>query len=189
MGDSGATTCSSDTDCDDGLFCDGAERCLLGDDGADARGCVAASTPACDTPEACSEEEDRCLTACDLTGDMDGDGHLTIACGGDDCDDMDANRYPGNTEVCDPGSHDEDCDPETFGFVDADMDGVSIDTCCNVAPTDPSIAAATATTRTVPSIRARATDHPQPATDSTTTATERWTRAALARRARRSLVA
>jgi len=130
----GNETCMADTDCDDGLFCTGAERCLPSDDGADARGCVLVSAPRCDPLGACDEARDACLTSCDLTGDNDGDGHITIACGGDDCDDTDANRYPGNVEVCDPGSHDEDCDPATFGFVDADMDGVSIDTCCNVAP-------------------------------------------------------
>jgi len=126
--------CTADADCDDGLFCNGVERCVPGDDAANAHGCAPAVAAACDPPEACNEDEDRCLTACDLTGDMDGDGHLTIACGGDDCDDMDANRFPGNVEICDPGSHDEDCDPESFGFIDADMDGVGSNHCCNVAP-------------------------------------------------------
>src|SRR5690348_5247253 len=46
-------------------------------------------------------------TACD----EDGDGHDAVTCGGDDCDDADRNRYPGATEVCDPASRDEDCNP------------------------------------------------------------------------------
>src|SRR5690242_134304 len=37
--------CTTDDDCDDGVFCNGVERCLPGTDGADARGCVAAPAP------------------------------------------------------------------------------------------------------------------------------------------------
>ena len=32
--------CASDTDCDDGLYCNGAERCDAEDPDADERGCV-----------------------------------------------------------------------------------------------------------------------------------------------------
>ncbi|HTQ46887.1 MAG TPA: hypothetical protein VMI75_29235 [Polyangiaceae bacterium] len=66
-------------------------------------------------------------------GDADGDGHKRIACGGDDCDDTDASRYPGNVEVCDPSNHDEDCDPSTYGHRDDDGDGEVSWNCCNVA--------------------------------------------------------
>ncbi len=55
--------------------------------------------------------------------DYDGDGHKCIACGGDDCDDRDSNRFPGNPEVGDSLGHDEDCDPFTFGTNDGDGDG------------------------------------------------------------------
>ena len=44
-------------------------------------------------------------------------------CGGNDCDDRDPNRFPGNPEVCDPRGIDEDCDPKTVGEVDKDGDG------------------------------------------------------------------
>lgn len=64
--------------------------------------------------------------------DNDGDGHTAIHCGGDDCDDNDANRYPGNVEVCDAGTHDEDCDPTTFGRRDMDQDGLVDVKCCNI---------------------------------------------------------
>lgn len=75
-------------------------------------------------------------------GDTDGDGHVSVACDGapdgrggslhgDDCDDRDPNRYPGNTEVSDP-SHDEDCDLTTFGSLDRDKDGYLDSNSCNV---------------------------------------------------------
>lgn len=41
--------------------------------------------------------------------DNDGDGYTDASCGGDDCDDNDAQRNPGLTEVCDDG-RDNDCD-------------------------------------------------------------------------------
>ncbi len=71
----------------------------------------------------CDEAADECEPACDTIPDSDGDGHVSISCGGDDCDDGDPNRYPGNTEVCDARGHDEDCDLNTFGNRDSDNDG------------------------------------------------------------------
>ncbi len=65
--------------------------------------------------------------------DLDGDGHRDARCGGDDCDDSDPNRYPGNTEVCDAAGHDEDCNPATLG-PDADGDGFVSTACCNTQP-------------------------------------------------------
>ena len=55
--------------------------------------------------------------------DCDGDGRRAEAVGGDDCDDMDGNRYPGNVEIADFDGHDEDCDLTTFGVRDVDGDG------------------------------------------------------------------
>ncbi|WP_246075871.1 putative metal-binding motif-containing protein [Aliikangiella marina] len=55
--------------------------------------------------------------------DADGDGSIDVTQGGDDCDDSDPNRFPGNVEVADREGHDEDCDPSTFGFADSDGDG------------------------------------------------------------------
>jgi len=52
-------------------------------------------------------------------GDVDGDG-ITL-CGGD-CDDEDADAYPGAEEVCGDGT-DNDCDGEVDEGVDADGDG------------------------------------------------------------------
>lgn len=122
--------CTSDGECDDGLFCNGAERCAPAEDGADAMGCVAASDP-CGTDEDCDEDEDRCVVRDCATPDADMDGFAAAACGGDDCDDDDPSRFPGNVEVCDAEGLDEDCDPSTLG-PDGDGDGFESTECCNV---------------------------------------------------------
>ncbi|HJL33814.1 MAG TPA: MopE-related protein [Polyangiaceae bacterium LLY-WYZ-15_(1-7)] len=126
--------CVEDADCDDGLYCNGAETC--GADGA----CVAGDAVACDdgiacTIDACDEETDECVSA---APDEDGDGARDASCTdgegmplGGDCDDADANRFPGNPEVCDLEGHDEDCDLATFGGRDVDGDGFFDARCCN----------------------------------------------------------
>lgn len=74
--------------------------------------------------------------------DHDGDGHNNVRCvtkqgkeiRSDDCDDYDVSRYPGNSEQCSgvkPDSHDEDCNPHTFGKRDKDGDGFTDSRCCN----------------------------------------------------------
>ncbi|HKI46861.1 MAG TPA: MopE-related protein [Balneolales bacterium] len=56
---------------------------------------------------------------CDQTQpiDMDGDGSLQQ----DDCNDYDANIYPGAPEICD--GRDNDCNPDTDECLDVDNDG------------------------------------------------------------------
>src|SRR5690606_17821541 len=63
------TTCARDADCDDGRFCNGAERCAPASSAADERGCAPAEAPPCSI-KGCDEALDRC-TECD--DDMDGD--------------------------------------------------------------------------------------------------------------------
>ena len=63
--------------------------------------------------------------------DADGDGELSYMHGGADCDDNDAQRYPGNVEVADNLGKDEDCNPETFGERDYDGDGYFTSAACN----------------------------------------------------------
>jgi hypothetical protein len=65
--------------------------------------------------------------------DADGDGVASVACGGADCDDANASRYPGATEVA--NRVDEDCDDATLG-VNGDQDGDGVvggDYCNGVA--------------------------------------------------------
>lgn len=123
--------CHADSDCDTGLFCDGVPRCLPGGPSSDARGCVRLAHGPCIAGQTCSEASRRCVTDCAVGHDADGDGFPSMDCGGTDCDDGDASRHPGATEVCDVANVDEDCDPTTFGFRDSDHDGAADAHCCN----------------------------------------------------------
>jgi len=128
-----ANMCGKNSDCDDGVFCNGVERCLPSDPSAGANGCVAQASSPCLIGEECIEVQNRCLNPCQ---DLDGDGAygITARCvSGTDCDDRDRNRYPGNVEVCDAAGHDEDCDIATFGNRDSDGDGYIDSACFNLA--------------------------------------------------------
>ena len=123
--------CSRAADCDDEVFCNGDERCEPESAAADSQGCVPGDPPC--TQNRCDEEAAECRADPGCI-DGDGDGRLAAECGGDDCDDTDRNRFPGNMEVCDTNDHDEDCDPETIGVRDLDMDGHIDASCCNIGP-------------------------------------------------------
>ncbi len=115
------------TSCDDGLFCNGTEACIAG--------ACSPGAPPCTGVLLCNESMDRCESpGCDFP-DADEDGVESALCGGADCDDADADRFPGNTEVCD--LVDQDCDPTTLGGRDADGDGFEDAMCCNGADCGP----------------------------------------------------
>ncbi len=98
--------CSSAGECDDGKWCNGPERCLGGFCAPAIEGpCTSHSACVTDT---CAEATKTC-THTPTTGlDVDGDGHLALGCGGDDCDDKDPTVYKGALELCD--GKDNDCD-------------------------------------------------------------------------------
>ena len=73
---------------------------------------------------------DRVEINCGHDPDVDGDGHNSLECDGDDCDDDDPSAYPGADEVCD--DVDNDCDgiideddavDQPTWYADADSDG------------------------------------------------------------------
>jgi len=92
-------------------------------DASDASEVVDAADATTPTPDAAPPDLSGCA-------DGDGDGHASADCGGDDCDDGDATRYPSATEECD--GDDEDCNDATYG-PDADADGFEDSACCNGA--------------------------------------------------------
>lgn len=134
--DGGETrVCDRDRACDNGVFCDGVERCLPGAPGAGADGCTAGTHPCESSTETCNERERRCeLLSCADGGDADGDGDKRAGCGGNDCNDSDARVHSGAQEACpldDPeiAMLDLDCNPDTIcndtpgGDNDCDRDG------------------------------------------------------------------
>ncbi len=129
-----APECTRNGVCDDGVYCNGEERCESGR-------CVAGDPVSCDDAVACTADTcDETTWTCRHAGpDADSDGHADAACVdatgrplGDDCDDSDATRHPGAEEVCDSDGVDEDCDPSTVGGRDDDRDGGISSACCNV---------------------------------------------------------
>ncbi len=126
--------CVLDDDCDDGVFCNGRERCLRGA-GAGPDGCAPAVASACLPMQVCVEVDQGCVTDCATGGDADGDGHPALSCGGDDCDDGASGTHPEAVEVCDGEGRDEDCDPATLAGPgadgDGDGDGAIRVACCN----------------------------------------------------------
>src|SRR5687768_14484825 len=133
--DGGGEDCADDGDCDDGTYCNGAETCDTA-----AGTCRAGTAVTCDDGATCTTDtcNETTMDCSHVAPDGDSDGHADAACTdaagtplGDDCDDSDADRFPGATEVCD--DDDEDCNTATFGGLDRDGDGHVSLSCCNGA--------------------------------------------------------
>ncbi|NOY92649.1 MAG: integrin [Deltaproteobacteria bacterium] len=134
--------CGSDSECDDGVFCNGSERCIPDDPRASLGGCVPADAP-CTDGQRCDEATASCQTMCDVSGDADGDGYDSVDCGGDDCDDAKASVNPEAVEVCDGEDNDCDglddvaegvCPPCAAGYRLLDGSCVNVDECTEGAP-------------------------------------------------------
>lgn len=129
--------CDVDADCNNGVGADGAERCLpvaRKIDGQRLRQCQAGRPLSCPPGQRPRDDGLRCEPVPQQPVDADGDGRYSEATGGDDCDDGNANRFPGNTEICDANGVDEDCDLQTGGHRDLDGDGVTDAACFNWGP-------------------------------------------------------
>ncbi len=129
-------TCTLNSDCDDGLYCNGQESCTV--EGT----CVAGSEMDCDDSDPCTM--DLCVEdSADCSNsplDADGDGFVAQlgpggeSCGGADCDDGAASVYPdAGDDECD--LVDSDCDGLTSEHIDDDGDGW-IDDACDTVMTD-----------------------------------------------------
>lgn len=124
--------CRTNTDCNDGVYCNGEEVCHITRIRNNKReivkevGVCQAGIFPCERGWQCVNSEAFCKRPCE---DKDGDGYKALKCGGNDCDDRNPNRFPGNPEVCDAFGIDEDCDPTTVGDVDKDGDGFISDLC------------------------------------------------------------
>jgi len=131
--------CASNADCkylgeDNGTYSRPHGECKPTQAGADARGCLFVF-PKCEPYSAPLEDLRSCPF--DVRGsraDLDGDGFVAASFGGDDCDDGDASRFPGNREICDAYNHDEDCNTNTNGGGDGDHDTLTDGACCNMLP-------------------------------------------------------
>ncbi len=98
----GATACPSGQFCEIGAGCQSLVACATKAD------CVKHWSDACHANVACDPARSVCTFT---TLDKDSDGHPPIVCGGDDCNDVSPQVYPGRAEACD--GLDNDCNLAT----------------------------------------------------------------------------
>ena len=129
------------------LALDSAELCTDGidndRDGAADRAdadCQACGDGVVDPGEGCDDGNGAPMDGCDAAcadEDLDGDGHIDLSLGGDDCDDLAADTHPG---AVDPGGDGRDQDCSGFDpHQDTDQDLVSdeLERARGTDPTDP----------------------------------------------------
>jgi hypothetical protein len=134
-------SCDTDADCGWVEHCNGQAVCTFVTVGGGTI-CVwlLDALPNCDDGIACTidscEGPDFDKVCRSSAPDLDGDGHGDARCRdsdgtsqGDDCDDGNSDRFPGNYEHCD--AVDQDCDPFSVGDADLDGDGAVSARCCN----------------------------------------------------------
>jgi hypothetical protein len=95
---------TDDSMCANDSFCDGEERCSA------LHGCVGGTVPDCTDDDICTIDlcdDDRGGCVHDQR-DLDGDTYVDANCGGEDCNDRDAEINPGMEEICDDGK-DNNC--------------------------------------------------------------------------------
>jgi len=120
-------SCTDDSHCGDGVYCNGVETCdLLTHTCQTGEAVVCDASDACHTAS-CIEEEQRCgESLIDADGDGEAPSHLG-GCG-TDCDDEDGARAAAHQEIC-SNLIDDDCDPATMDasttlyYPDCDGDG------------------------------------------------------------------
>lgn len=99
--------CVQDSDCDDGLACNGTEIC---DDGTCSPGAGPCTNPDAEHCDISCEESAEGANCGVVAADDDGDEHGDMACAaapGDDCNDDEATVFTGAEEICD--GLDNDC--------------------------------------------------------------------------------
>jgi hypothetical protein len=90
--------------CSDGNACNGLELCDPMD------GCRIGVPPYCNDEDSCTIDSCDTTMGCVYTPrDLDGDGYIEDRCGGEDCDDLSAEIFPGAVESC-MNRRDDDCD-------------------------------------------------------------------------------
>lgn len=123
--------CVNDGSCDNGVHCDGAERCDVGGAGADpATGCVAGVPPSCAddyscTTDSCDEAADACAFVPDSGACDDG-----VACTTDVCDPATTSARTGCASTPDDARCDDAC--ATSGGAPAVRPGVCTASGCTL---------------------------------------------------------
>ncbi len=127
IGCNGVVPCEADADCDDGVFCNGAETCDLTDPD---KGVCADGTAPCDA-DLCDEDTDTCTVVCETDADCADDG---VFCNGTESCDTDSGECVSSGDPCAEGEDcdetDDECDTPCTDDVDCDDEDACTDDAC-----------------------------------------------------------